>query len=549
MTRVLRRQLEERSSRRNTSGGECFLYRCGVPHSSHQCCFVIESKEHLPITRPSSSRLHPYKPLLEGVGTAKGSQIPGLTSIRMATSLVILALGTLPGRVQGLSVNTPQHVTQCEATTIQWNGGVGPYDLTISPPDSDPQNVVSFSGLTGRTFSWDTNKPAGSNLTIFLTDGNDGTLAQSSPFIVGPSQNDSCLGSQPGGSSAPPITTTSSTTITTSSSSLDTIDSAPTPTPSSSSRPSTSNPRQPPTSSPSTSAVSTSVVVGSSKSTAATSGAERTNSNATSTPPISVSSASYNTTSSAQGTPSDPTLSPMTSAARAQSPPTTTSIGLPEPSQSTAERHRLSTGAVVGIAVGSFGSIISLLVCWLICRRRRAAAPAKSSGGEPTRLHSVERHSLTSALVVKVPVFPPQPTTPSAKGAHLRPEHSRSTESTPRLPAQTRSSQQSHREVLHSATDPPPPPVERAQSIVPSDRYSALVALAGAAPPVSIALLQRTSNSAQSARTPQSRPSTREPRYETDGGVRLAGGPLGAALDDDVLSDVHSTFPPPYDTY
>ncbi|EIW52032.1 uncharacterized protein TRAVEDRAFT_54012 [Trametes versicolor FP-101664 SS1] len=448
----------------------------------------------------------------------------------MATSLVILALGTLPGRVQGLSVNTPQHVTQCESTTIKWNGGVGPYDLTISPPDSDPQNVVSFSGLTGLTFSWDTNKPTGSNLTIFLTDGNDGTLAQSSPFIVGPSQDDSCLGSQPGGSSTPPITTTS-TTITTSSSSLDTIDSAPTPTPSSSSRPSTSNPRQPPTSSPSTSAVSTSVIAGSSKSTAATSGAERTNSNATSTPPISISSASYNTTSSAQGTPSDPTLSPMTSAARAQSPPTTTSIGLPEPSQSTAERHTLSTGAVVGIAVGSFGSIISLLVCWLICRRRRAAAPAKSSG------------------VVKVPVFPPQPTTPSAKGAHLRPEHSRSTESTPRLPAQTHSSQQSHREVLHSATDPPPPPVERAQSIVPSDRYSALVALAGAAPPVSIALLQRTSNSAQSARTPQSLPATREPRYETDGGVRLAGGPLGAALDDDVLSDVHSTFPPPYDTY
>ncbi|OJT05189.1 hypothetical protein TRAPUB_4014 [Trametes pubescens] len=138
---------------------------------------------------------------------------------------------------------------------------------------------------------------------------------------------------------------------------------------------------------------------------------------------------------------------------------------------------------------------------------------------------------------------------PPAKRAHLRSEHSSSTESTSRPLAQTRSSQQSRGEVPQSPAEPPPPPVESARSTVSSNRYSALAALASGAPPASIVSLQRSSNSAHSARTPQSRPATREPRYETDGGVRLAGGPPGAALNDDVLSDVQSTFPPPYDMY
>lgn len=87
------------------------------------------------------------------------------------------------------------------------------------------------------------------------------------------------------------------------------------------------------------------------------------------------------------------------------------------------------------------------------------------------------------------------------------------------------------------------PTSEEPQSDAAVNQYSALAELTGDTP------LQRFAYGTPSAEVPQPRNTARQPRCETDGGVRLAGGPLDAALDDDVLSNVSSTLPPPYNVY
>lgn len=154
-------------------------------------------------------------------------------------------------------------------------------------------------------------------------------------------------------------------------------------------------------------------------------------------------------------------------------------------------------------------------------------------------------------------MFPRRPPLPPSKGAHLHPAGVQSPGTDSRRPEPGVQAHSAEHQVPHGelsrvedgSTDAAPPVDTQQPPIVSRNRYSSLADLANSALPDLTTPLRQSYNSVRVRSMRQSLAVARRPRYETDGGVRLAGGPLGAVADDDVLSDVHSTYPPPYDMY
>ncbi|KAL1948061.1 hypothetical protein VTO73DRAFT_12136 [Trametes versicolor] len=181
-----------------------------------------------------------------------------------------------------------------------------------------------------------------------------------------------------------------------------------------------------------------------------------------------------------------------------------------------------ATVTIISVAIGS--TVFVILVSWLVWRRKTSSAATTAS------------QSPEAAQVSVFPAQPPPPSTP--EGAHPAPAVR--AKSHLRMVGRTRTSQQWHEGLPQLTTELPTSAEPQTDAAV--NRHSASAVLTGDTP------LQHFAYGAPSAEVPQPRAAARQPRCETDGGVRLAGGPLDA-LDDDVLSDVSSTLPPPYNVY
>lgn len=210
------------------------------------------------------------------------------------------------------------------------------------------------------------------------------------------------------------------------------------------------------------------------------------------------------------------------------------------PSFGTAE---FTTGEIIGLTIGC--TTLVLVVSCLVWRERRRATAItafQSPEGELAHImyHNVQQHDLMRASAAQVSVSPTQPPLLSlSEGAHPAP--ALGTKSRLRMVGHTPTFQQQHEEISQLTAEGPD--AEGPQSDVAVNHSSTSAAS------TSEVLLQHSADGTANARTPQRRDVGRQPRCETDGGIRLAGGPLGAVSDDDVLSDVSSTLPPPYNVY
>ncbi|KAJ8455166.1 hypothetical protein ONZ51_g12597 [Trametes cubensis] len=377
----------------------------------------------------------------------------------------------------------------------------------------DIGNDLQFKNLSGDSMTWIANVTAGTQLVAILTDlgSATGANAQSQPFIVGQGPNNSCLDSSSGSS-----TTTSAVSTASSAQSSDNARAPPTNTSAhtatSVASPNTSR------SHPSTTAVSPSSGV----------------------PNPSGSSDTHSTSiSSSSGLPSRP--SNFTIQSGTHTPPGT---GVPA-SPSAANANNKSTfnpGVTVGIAIVSLlvfsGVALILLIFWRRMRRKRA--------GPVISPHSdLDTHGDAQLFLPHRPQLPSIPSTKST--------------STPHMLSPATSSGRS----LHSASSAFGTSGTSHSTLM--SEYDALIALAGivespSSPSVAPSAREPIPSSPLTADVTGSAPSIdsrrsrrrarviREARYEADGGVRLAGGPIGAALEEEeVMSEARtSILPPPY---
>ncbi|EJT52934.1 hypothetical protein A1Q2_06881 [Trichosporon asahii var. asahii CBS 8904] len=60
----------------------------------------------------------------------------------------------------------PTSVRQCERTLLTWSGGAGPFRLRVTSGSGTSRQLGPSSGISGRSYSWLVDYPAGTRLTI-----------------------------------------------------------------------------------------------------------------------------------------------------------------------------------------------------------------------------------------------------------------------------------------------------------------------------------------------------------------------------------------------
>ncbi|KDN53577.1 hypothetical protein K437DRAFT_265638 [Tilletiaria anomala UBC 951] len=156
------------------------------------------------------------------------------------TAATFALLAAYAAAQSGLTINTPSSLIVCVPSLIQWNGGQGPYFLTVNQGGS--QSVILETLVNGQnqtSYTWNVNLSAGTSVTLAIRDSTGATnFAQAVTIQAGSST--SCMSSSASSSSSHSSTSSSApaTTSSTTASSSTTISSTTSSTSSTSSTPS-----------------------------------------------------------------------------------------------------------------------------------------------------------------------------------------------------------------------------------------------------------------------------------------------------------------------
>lgn len=115
-----------------------------------------------------------------------------------AKSFVALAVAATA--VLGQQVNTPASLTVCQPTLLSWTGGQAPYFLSIIPGgQASAAALKDFGSQSDNQETWNVDLPAGTSITVKLTDSTGNTV-YSSPVTIGEGSSTSCLNAAASGS-------------------------------------------------------------------------------------------------------------------------------------------------------------------------------------------------------------------------------------------------------------------------------------------------------------------------------------------------------------
>ncbi|KAK2462975.1 hypothetical protein APHAL10511_005027 [Amanita phalloides] len=107
-----------------------------------------------------------------------------------ATAIAIISL--VPA-IASLAIDTPASMTQCQPTLFTWNGGTGPYFLSILPGGQIGAAPLVSLGQTGDTSqTWVVTLPPNAGYTVVLKDST-GQQAFTDQIMVLPSNDQSCM--------------------------------------------------------------------------------------------------------------------------------------------------------------------------------------------------------------------------------------------------------------------------------------------------------------------------------------------------------------------
>ncbi|KAF8588087.1 hypothetical protein K439DRAFT_703771 [Ramaria rubella] len=102
-----------------------------------------------------------------------------------------------------LSIVTPPNssVVQCANLSIEWNGGISPFFLTMgTPEDANVTEFEAVQSVENSPYIWNVDMPSGTLIMLFVRDA-DGTTSQTPLIAIQNSTNSSCL---PGNDEPPP---------------------------------------------------------------------------------------------------------------------------------------------------------------------------------------------------------------------------------------------------------------------------------------------------------------------------------------------------------
>ncbi|KAK0204773.1 hypothetical protein DFS33DRAFT_1273809 [Desarmillaria ectypa] len=116
-----------------------------------------------------------------------------------------------------LTINTPSGLTQCLPALLSWNGGTGPYFLTVtSGTDPNGNSLANLGEQSGNSLTWTVTFPQGTALVFNIRD-QTGAVKQTAPVTVQTGGSTDCVSSTSAasGSSTSGSSTSGSTESTT----------------------------------------------------------------------------------------------------------------------------------------------------------------------------------------------------------------------------------------------------------------------------------------------------------------------------------------------
>jgi len=110
----------------------------------------------------------------------------------MKSIAAIAALALVSGAAaQGLTVNSPQNVVECQPFQFTWTGGSPPYFLSLIP-GAGQNPIKQFPQQTGTSFTWNVDLPTGTNFIASLKDSSGANAFAASASVIAGSDT-SCV--------------------------------------------------------------------------------------------------------------------------------------------------------------------------------------------------------------------------------------------------------------------------------------------------------------------------------------------------------------------
>ncbi|BGP54184.1 hypothetical protein JCM8202_001317 [Rhodotorula sphaerocarpa] len=112
-----------------------------------------------------------------------------------ATAAAFFAAVSTAVAQSNLIINTPTALYQCQPYLVTWGGGQGPYYVRVLPGgqlSASPIATLDSQPTSDNQFTWDVNIPAGTSITLTVTDST-GTTASTAPISVADGGSSSCL--------------------------------------------------------------------------------------------------------------------------------------------------------------------------------------------------------------------------------------------------------------------------------------------------------------------------------------------------------------------
>ncbi|KAK8861689.1 hypothetical protein IAR55_002512 [Kwoniella newhampshirensis] len=106
----------------------------------------------------------------------------------------LLAVAVLAGSALAQQINTPASLVECQPASLTFSGGTPPYIIAALPGGqvSAPAIETLSDSLSSSPYTWNVNLPAGTNITLRITDST-GAIGYSSPLAVQAGSSQACL--------------------------------------------------------------------------------------------------------------------------------------------------------------------------------------------------------------------------------------------------------------------------------------------------------------------------------------------------------------------
>ncbi|GJN94460.1 hypothetical protein Rhopal_007540-T1 [Rhodotorula paludigena] len=110
------------------------------------------------------------------------------------SAVAVSALALASSAAAQVTINTPPPLYTCQNALLSWSGGQAPYYVRVNQGGSTTNTLETIqNGVDSTSYSWQVNQPAGTSVTLAITDGS-GQTNYADAVTIQDGGDTSCIG-------------------------------------------------------------------------------------------------------------------------------------------------------------------------------------------------------------------------------------------------------------------------------------------------------------------------------------------------------------------